>query len=92
MSTDKRALLKQRLQDGTLNLQPLTFPQRELWEASPVPAADRANHISCLIHVRGAITPFTYGLSAGLTPTDVTEVTPRLSARFLPYSENTQLP
>ena len=57
MSADKRALLKQRLQDGEINLQPLTFPQRELWEASPVPAADTANHICCLIEVRGAITP-----------------------------------
>jgi len=57
MSADKRALLKQRLQNGEMNLQPLTFPQRELWEASPVPAADLANHICCLIEVRGAITP-----------------------------------
>ena len=57
MPTDKRALLKQRLQNGEINLQPLTFPQRELWEASPVPAADLANHIRCFIEVRGAITP-----------------------------------
>ena len=57
MPADKRALLKQRLQNGEINLQPLTFPQRELWEASPVPAADLANHIRCFIEVRGAITP-----------------------------------
>ncbi len=38
-------------------LQPLTFPQRELWETSPVPVADLANHICCLIEVRGALTP-----------------------------------
>lgn len=56
MSTDKRALLKQRLQNGAINLQPLTFPQRELWETSPVPVGDMANHICCLIHIRGAIT------------------------------------
>ncbi len=57
MPTDKRALLKERLQNGDIQLQPLTFPQRELWEASPVPVADMANHICCLIKVRGAITP-----------------------------------
>ncbi len=57
MSADKRALLKQRLQNGEMNLQPQTFPQRELWEASPVPVTDMANHICCLIEVRGAITP-----------------------------------
>ncbi len=57
MSADKRALLQQRLRDGEINLQPLTFPQRELWEASPVPPADVANHICCLIEVCGAITP-----------------------------------
>jgi hypothetical protein len=57
MSGDKRALLKQWLEDGKANLQPLTFPQRELWEASPVSVADSANHICCLIHLRGTIAP-----------------------------------
>ncbi len=57
MSADKRALLKQKLERGEIRLQPLTFPQRELWEASPVPAADVANHICCLIEVRGKVTP-----------------------------------
>jgi hypothetical protein len=57
MSADKRALLKQWLESGKARLQPLTFPQRELWENSPVPVADMANHICCLINVRGAITP-----------------------------------
>ena len=57
MSDDKRALLKQKLERGEIRLQPLTFPQRELWEASPVPAADVANHICCLIQVRGKVTP-----------------------------------
>ena len=56
MPPDKRALLKQRLANGEMNLHPLTFPQRELWEASPVLAADIANHICCFIEVRGAIT------------------------------------
>lgn len=57
MSGDKRALLKQKLESGQLKLQPLTFPQRELWENSPVPVEDMANHICCLIEVRGNLTP-----------------------------------
>lgn len=57
MSGDKRALLKQKLESGELRLQPLTFPQRELWETSPVPVEDMANHICCLIEVRGNVTP-----------------------------------
>jgi hypothetical protein len=56
MAGDKRALLKQRLESGELRLYPLTHPQRELWEASPVPVADVANHICCLIEVRGNVT------------------------------------
>lgn len=57
MSADKRALLKQKLASGEIRLQPLTFPQRELWETSPVPTGDAANHICCLIEVRGKVTP-----------------------------------
>lgn len=56
MSGDKRALLKQRLASGEIRLQPLTFPQRELWETSPVAIGDMANHICCLIEVRGKLT------------------------------------
>jgi hypothetical protein len=56
MSENKRARLKQWLESGEARLQPLTFPQRELWEASPVQPADESNHICCLIHVRGALT------------------------------------
>jgi NRPS condensation-like uncharacterized protein len=55
MSGDKRALLKQWLASGKTRLQPLTFPQRELWEASPVSVTDIANHICCLIQLRGVI-------------------------------------
>lgn len=57
MSQDKRALLKQRLESGELRLHPLSFPQRELWENSPVPPGDVANHICCLIEATGRITP-----------------------------------
>lgn len=56
MSQDTRSRLKQWLESGEARLQPLTFPQRELWEASPVPPGDVANHICALIHVRGPIT------------------------------------
>jgi hypothetical protein len=57
ISADKRLALKEWLASGNVALQPLTFPQRELWEASPVPVGDVANHICCLIRVRGALTP-----------------------------------
>src|SRR6201997_4394172 len=57
MSEEKRALLKQWLANGQASLQPLTFPQRELWEASPVSVTDSANHICCLIQLRGVIAP-----------------------------------
>jgi hypothetical protein len=57
MSEDRRARLKRWLESGEINLQPLTFPQRELWEASPVPAADVSNHICAFIEVRGLLAP-----------------------------------
>ena len=57
MSQDNRARLKQWLESGETRLQPLTFPQRELWEASPVPAADVSNNICAMIHLRGLLTP-----------------------------------
>jgi hypothetical protein len=56
MSGDKRALLKEWLASEKTRLQPLTFPQRELWETSPVAVTDSANHICCLIQIRGVIT------------------------------------
>ncbi|MDB6151053.1 MAG: Condensation domain protein [Chthoniobacter sp.] len=57
MSDAKRARLKQWLDSGEARLHPLTFPQRELWEAAPAPVGDSSNHICCLIHVQGLITP-----------------------------------
>jgi len=56
MPVDQRARLKQWLESGEAQLHPLTLPQRELWETSPVPAEDNANHICCLIEVRGPLT------------------------------------
>jgi len=57
MTGDKRARLKQWLASGEVRLQPLSFPQRELWEASAVPVADTASHICCIIELRGLVTP-----------------------------------
>ncbi len=57
MSEDRRTRLKRWLESGEVSLQPLTFPQRELWEASPIPVADPSNHICTFIEVRGLLTP-----------------------------------
>ncbi len=56
MSEDRRTRLKRWLESGEVRLQPLTFPQRELWEASPIPVADPSNHICAFIEVRGLLT------------------------------------
>ena len=56
MSVDRRAQLKQWLESGQAQLQSLTFPQREIWETSPVAVNDPANHICCLIEVHGLLT------------------------------------
>ncbi len=56
MTEDRRARFKQWLESGEAQLQPLTFPQREIWETSPVPVDDPANHICCLIEVHGLLT------------------------------------
>jgi hypothetical protein len=56
MPADQRARLKQWLDSGEAQLHPLTFPQRELWEVSPVSVEDSANHICGLIEVQGLLT------------------------------------
>src|ERR1043165_8879463 len=56
ISEDKRALLRQRLESGEIRVYPLSFPQRELWETSPVSVADPANHICCFVEVKGRLT------------------------------------
>ena len=53
---DNRARLKRWLESGEARLHPLSFPQRELWENSPVPAGDPANHICASIEIKGGIT------------------------------------
>jgi len=57
MEQDNRSRLKQWLESGEARLQPLAFPQRELWETSPVPVADPANYICAFIEIKGGITP-----------------------------------
>src|SRR4051812_42899117 len=55
-SEDKRALLRQRLDSGQIRVHPVSFPQRELWETSPVAVADPANHICCFVEIKGRLT------------------------------------
>lgn len=57
MESDNKARLKQWLATGEARLQPLTFPQRELWETSPVPVSSPSNHICGFIEIKGGITP-----------------------------------
>jgi hypothetical protein len=56
MPESRNELLRKKLEKGELRLHPLTFPQRELWEAAPVPVGDVANHICCLMALRGPVT------------------------------------
>ena len=56
MPVDSRARLKQWLDSGEAQLHPLTFPQRELWETSPVAVEDNANYICCLLEIHGLLT------------------------------------
>ena len=56
MSLDVRTQFKSWLESGEARLQPVTLPQRELWENSPVPVADPANHICGTIEIKGPIT------------------------------------
>src|SRR3989440_1719928 len=57
MCDAKRPRLKEWIESGEAQLHPLTFSQRELWEASPAPPSDVSNHICCVIDVRGLISP-----------------------------------
>ncbi len=59
---DRRAQLKRLLAAKNtttgaptlnLNLQPLSFSQREIWETSPVPPGDVSNHICAFLEIRG---------------------------------------
>ncbi len=56
MEPDARAKLKDWLATGKARLEPLSFPQRELWEASAVAPGDPSNNICCLLDIRGPLT------------------------------------
>ena len=56
MSQDVRTLFKSWLESGEARLQPLTLPQRELWESSPVAVADPGNHICGILEIKGPLT------------------------------------
>lgn len=51
--SDPRLRLKEWLASGEAKLLPLSLPQRELWENSPVPPGDPANHICATIELHG---------------------------------------
>ncbi len=83
MAPDHRSRLKEWLASGQARLFPPSFPQRELWETSPVQPVDCANHICAFLEVRGELTP-EEGASAVQRVVDRHEVM-RLS--FLPGKE-----
>ncbi len=56
MAQDVRTLFKSWLESGEARLQPLTLPQRELWENSPVAVADPGNHICGILEIKGPLT------------------------------------
>lgn len=57
MAENKRERVRELLESGKARLHPLTFPQRELWEAAALPAADLSNDICAIITVRGKAAP-----------------------------------
>ena len=50
-----RERLKRWLASGEARLQPLTFPQREIWENSPVPPGHPANHVCSYFELNGPV-------------------------------------
>jgi len=52
-NNDPRLRLKSLIARGEARLLPLSPPQRELWENSPVAPGDPANHICATIEIRG---------------------------------------
>lgn len=56
MEKDSRSRLQELVASGQVRLVPQTFPQRELWETSPVPPEDPTNTIRSFIDMRGPLT------------------------------------
>jgi len=55
MPEDSRSRLKEWLASGAARLEPLSFPQREMWEASAVPPQDASNHICVYMEIEGEV-------------------------------------
>lgn len=55
LNYDPRVRLKSLIASGEARLLPLSLPQRELWENSPVAPSDPANHICATIEIRGVV-------------------------------------
>ena len=56
MEADARTKLKEWISTGKARLEPLSFPQRELWEVSAVSPGDASNNICCFLDIRGPLT------------------------------------
>ncbi|MFM8808461.1 MAG: condensation domain-containing protein, partial [Chthoniobacterales bacterium] len=56
MESDARTKLKEWIAAGKARLEPLSFAQRELWEASSVPPGDASHNICCFLDIRGPLT------------------------------------
>jgi hypothetical protein len=83
--TSNRDKLKKWLESGEVRLQPLSFPQREVWENSPVPVGDPANHICAFIEIGGSLSPE----ECRDTIAKVVERHEALRCSFLPGKERT---
>ena len=57
MEQNSRTQFRQWLESGEARLQPLSLPQRVLWEASPLAVGSAGNHICGFIEIKGPITP-----------------------------------
>lgn len=57
MADDTRERLRDLLTNGSVRLSPVTFAQRELWEAAALPPAHVSNHIGAVIRIHGEVTP-----------------------------------
>lgn len=56
MQKDSKKQLQDLVASGQVRLVPMTFPQRELWETSPVPLEHSSNHIRSFIDLTGPLT------------------------------------
>ncbi|MBU3665319.1 MAG: condensation domain protein [Chthoniobacterales bacterium] len=56
MQKDLKSKLQDLVASGQVRLVPMTFPQRELWETSPVAPGDPSNHIRSFIDLTGPLT------------------------------------